>query len=98
MCIGFLGITILLYNEVSYTRIPSNEQRLYYDKTTPPYTPTPRDGGSSTNLFLIEDNVAIDENVIEEEELAWLGLLTAHLGEHPLAHQHTPWLAEWLSR
>ena len=40
-------------------------------------------------FLLVDDYVAVDKQVVEEEELPGLGLLPAGLGQHPLTHQHT---------
>jgi hypothetical protein len=37
------------------------------------------------NLLLLLDNGAVDQDVIEQEEVPRSGLSTAHLGQHPLA-------------
>ena len=39
-------------------------------------------------FLLVDDNVAVDEQVVEEEKLPGLGLLPTGLGQHPLAHQN----------
>ena len=41
-----------------------------------------------THLALADHNIAVDKNVVEEEELPGLGLFTAHLGQNSLTDQH----------
>ena len=48
-------------------------------------------------LLFLDDDVAVYQDVVEEEELARLGLLAAQLGEHALADEHAAWDGERLT-
>ena len=39
-------------------------------------------------LLFTNDNVSINENVVEQKELPWLGFLSAHFCEYPLSNQN----------
>ena len=41
-------------------------------------------------FLLVDDYVAVDKQVVEEEELPGLGLLPAGLRQDTLTHQHSP--------
>lgn len=49
-----------------------------------------------SNLFLVDDDVSIDKDVIEEEELSRFGLLATEFRQHPLSYQHSPCYCQWL--
>lgn len=40
-------------------------------------------------LFLLDDDVAVNQDVVEEEELAEFRFLTAEFGEDALSDQHS---------
>ena len=39
-------------------------------------------------FLLVDDDAPVHQDVIEQEELTWLGLPSAGLGEDALPHQH----------
>ena len=39
-------------------------------------------------LLLVDDDVPVDEEVVEQKELARFGFLPTSLGQHPLPNQH----------
>lgn len=41
-------------------------------------------------LFLVNDNISIHKNVIEQKELARLGLLAAQFGQNSFTNQNSP--------
>ena len=41
-------------------------------------------------LFLVNDNISIHKKVIEQKELAWLGLLAAQFGQNSFTNQNSP--------
>lgn len=42
---------------------------------------------SSMHLFLVNHDIPIDQYIIEQEELSWLGFLPAHFRQDPFTHQ-----------
>lgn len=49
-------------------------------------------------FLLLDDDIAIDKNVIEQEELSGLQFLPAGLGEDPLTHEDSARQRERLTR
>ena len=49
-------------------------------------------------LLLIDDDIAVNQNVVEEKKLPGLGLLSAHFRQNAFAHQDSPWHAQLLPR
>ena len=54
-------------------------------------------GRHINNLFLVNDYVAIDKNIIKQEELSWLWLLSAHLDQNTLSNKNPASCLQWLS-
>lgn len=48
-------------------------------------------------LFLVNDDAAVNQNVIEEEDLAWFRFLAAYLGQDSFANKNTPGYSKRLS-
>jgi len=48
------------------------------------------------NLFLVDDNVAVEKNVIKQKELSWFWLFSAHFDEHSFTNKHSACSLQWL--
>ena len=42
-------------------------------------------------FLLVDDDIAVDEDVIEKEELAGFRSFSAHFCQNSFAHQHAVW-------